>query len=132
MSSVYHIRDFREADRAFVKATFLRGMYHGDSWFSVMPKDLFMRNYALIIEALIAKNLIQVACLTDDPDVIIGYSLISPDFQVMHWVFVKKAFRGLGIGKALIPMSIKVVTHLTKPGKSLMDKYKAIFNPFAI
>ncbi len=132
MSEVYYIRDFKETDRAFVKATFLRGLYHGDSWFSVMPKDLFMRCYAPVVEALIVRNFVKVACLTDDPDVIIGYSIVNPTLQVLHWIYVKKPFRGMGIGKALIPTLVTTFTHLTRAGKSLLDKYKAVFNPFAV
>jgi GNAT superfamily N-acetyltransferase len=133
MSEVYYIRDYKESDKAFVLATFLRGLYYGDSWFSLMPKDVFMKNYKPIIEALVARNFVKVACLIEDPDVIIGYSILSQDFQVIHWVFVKKAFRGMGIGKRLIHKFLKAATHLTKTGKSLLTKYETcIFNPFAV
>jgi hypothetical protein len=133
MSDVYYIRDYKEADKPFVLATFLRGLYYGDSWFSLIPKEVFMRNYKPIIEAILAKNYVKVACLIEDPDVIIGYSILSKDFKVIHWVFVKKSFRTMGIGKNLIPAVINSATHLTKTGKTLLTKYQnCIFNPFAV
>lgn len=131
--SLYEIRDYEPSDKAFVMATFLRGLYYGDSWFSLMPKDLFMVHYKHIVEALINKHLVKVACLKEDRDVILGYSILSHDFKVIHWCFVKSAFRKQGIGKALVPSSVGTVTHLTVLGKSLMTKFtNCVFNPFAI
>ena len=131
--SLYEIRDYGPNDKAFVMATFLRGLYYGDSWFSLIPKDAFMMNYKHIAEALLNKHLVKVACLKEDKDVILGYSILSKDFQTLHFVFVKSAFRKQGIGRSLIPHSISTVTHLTTLGKSLMNKLSnCVFNPFQI
>lgn len=131
-SNIYYIRSFLPTDLPFVKVTFLKGLYLGDSWFSVMPKRLFFNNYAPIVEALITKNVVQVACLTEDPDTIVGYSIISPDLETLHWAYVKKPWRGNGIGRVLMPASATTFTHLTKLGKALLDKRNAVFNPFAV
>jgi GNAT superfamily N-acetyltransferase len=133
MSEIYEIRDYKPEDKSFIMATFLRGLYYGDSWFSLMPKDLFMKNYKLIAEALLAKHIVKVACLIEDRDVILGYSMLSKDFSTVHFVFVKTLFRKQGIGRALLPQYPSCVTHLTTLGRSLLPKFKdCIFNPFAI
>lgn len=130
---LYHIRDYKESDKSFVLATFLRGLYHGDSWFSQIPRDVFMDNYKTIAADMVTspKNIIQIACLKEDPDVILGYSILSADFKAIRWVYVKSVWRKQGIGKSLVPQFASTVTHLTVLGKSLMDKIPtAIFNPF--
>ncbi len=133
MTPFFVLRPYKPEDKAFVMATFLRGLYYGESWFSMIPKDIFMSNYKLVGEALISKATVHVACLPDDPDVILGYSILSTDYSTIHYVFVKSSFRNRGIMKALIPSMPTTVTHLTALGKTLLPKLKdCIFNPFAL
>lgn len=132
---LYDIRQGKESDNNFVLATMLRGLYYGDSWFSTIPKAIFMSHYKQIVSALLRhpKTLLQVACLKDDPDVILGYSLLSSDYQTVHWVFVKSAWRNKGIARALVPHHPEAVTHLTALGKTLLPKLpNALFNPFLL
>jgi GNAT superfamily N-acetyltransferase len=130
------IRDYRPEDKNFILATFLRGLYYGDSWFSSVPKDIFMSNYSAVVEALINSPRVatKVMCLADDIDVVVGYSMMSADFQTIHWVFVKKDWRNKGIASRLLPQRPTAVTHLTALGKSLLTKFQSpvIFNPFAL
>ena len=133
LGSLYEIRDYKPEDKSFIMATFLRGLYYGDSWFSLIPKDIFMANYKLIAEALVNKCNIKVACLCEDKDIILGYSILSDDFQTIHFCFVKSAFRKQGIAKALLPQHPSTITHLTALGRSLLPKFKnAVFNPFKL
>jgi GNAT superfamily N-acetyltransferase len=128
---VYDVRDYRPDDKNFVMSTFLRGLYYGDSWFSLIPKYIFMANYQIVGEALIRDGVVKIACAKDDPDIILGYSILSSDYQAIHWVFVKSAWRGGGIGRALVPQYPVAVTNLTTLGKSLMTKFQScVFNPF--
>lgn len=114
-------------------ATFLRGLFYGDSWYSQIPKDIFMRNYQLIGKTLVNKptNVVKVACLKEDQDVILGYSILSDDFSTIHFVFVKKAWRKQGIGRSLVPQLATAATHLTQLGKLLLPKLPTcVFDPF--
>lgn len=132
-AGLYDIRDIKTGDENFVLATFLRGLYYGDSWFSTIPKDIFMENYKQVATALLSKAVIKIACLKEDPDVIIGYSILSPDYQTIHFVFVKHAWRNKGIARSLLPQYPTAITHLTKLGKELMSKFPtAQFNPFKL
>lgn len=130
---LYDIRPMLDTDKAFIMATLLRGVYYGDPYFTRMPKDIFMRNYKQMAEAVVDNRLlnIHVACLKEDQDVIIGYSILSADYQAVVWVFVKKNWRNHGIGKSLIPKYPSTCTHLTIQGQELMSKYQGmVFNPF--
>jgi len=132
---LYEVRDGTDKDANFILATFLRGIYYGDSWFSLIPKPVFMDNYKRIAQAILKnpRTIVKIACLKEDPDVILGYSIMSSDFAIVHYLYVKSAWRKKGIGKSLIPKYPIAFTHLTALGKSLATKYPtAIFNPFAI
>jgi len=134
------LRDYTPNDRHFILATWLRGLFYGDTWFSQIPKAIFMENYHRALERVFSTPgvKIKVACLADDKDVILGYSVYRTlnhngiDINVLDWVFVKSAWRKIGLAKKLIPPSIEACTHLTKSGTSII-KCKlpnVIFNPF--
>jgi len=126
-------RNSTPEDKNFILATWLRGLYYGDSWFREIRKDIFMENYHKVIENILARPgvSVQVACLKDDPEVILGYSVSRGN--TLDWVFIKAAWRGIGIAKSLLPKDLNVVTHLTKPGLSILKKKlpEVVFNPFA-
>lgn len=132
---LYTVRDYKNEDKAFICATFLRGLYYGNSALSEMNKHQFMEEYKKVIEALITspKHVIKIAALKEDEDVIIGYSILSSDYFTIDYVFVKSAFRKQGIGRALVPQYPKYVTHLTALGKALLPKFPdCSYNPFKL
>lgn len=130
-NGMYDIRDMVDSDKNLILATFLRGLYYGESWFSMIPKQIFMDNYKHVAEALINKSTIKVASLKDDPNIILGYSILSNDYQTIHWCYVKSAWRKRGIAKSLLPQYPVYVTHLSQLGKILLPKFKDCqFNPF--
>lgn len=122
------IRSVEQSDLSFIFSTWLKGLYHGNVMFNKIEQDLFYFKYHQVIEALLKRSVIKIACLEDEPDVILGYSITEPG--KLHWVFVKKAWRKLGIGKSLLLEDIAEVSHLTKLGEMLLKKTKWKFNPF--
>lgn len=130
---LYHIRDANENDKNFILATFLRGIYYGETFFSEVPKTLFMERYKLVAQALVndRNTTIKVACLPDDQDVVLGYSIMSG--VTVNFVFVKAAWRQKGIAKSLLPDNPTYVVpqHITKIGQSLLYKLpNVLYNPF--
>lgn len=133
-TGMFDVRDGNQNDKNFILATFLRGLYYGDTWYSLIPKQIFMDNYKHVAEKLITSPniIVKVACLREDPAVILGYSVLSSDFKTIHWVHVKKAWRKRGIAKTILPQYPTYITHLSSLGKNLMTKFEtAVFNPFA-
>lgn len=133
-SDLVTIRPMVESDKNFVMATMLRGLYYGESWFSEIPKNIFMTNYHKTIENLLARESTQVliACLSDDADIILAYSVLTPLAHTVHYVHCKPAWRGIGIAKSLVPDTTKFATHLTKTGLSIIRKKGLLFDPFAL
>lgn len=122
----------RPSDFNFVKKTFLEGLYFGNEFFNIIPKNIFMDNYKKIIDQLILTSVVSVACSIQDEDVLQGFSIVSKDLQSITWVHVKKRWRKAGIGRALLPPNPKSYSHFSTVGMSLRNKFSEplIFNPF--
>lgn len=128
----YVIRSPKAEDAAFILATVLRGLYYGDTWFSSIDKSLFMKEQHKVLVATMSRPdcAIKIACLPDDTDVILGYSITLKN-ESLVWVFVKSAFRKMGIARSLVPPTITAVTYLTRLGSSILKKHPNVqFNPY--
>lgn len=101
-----------------------------------------MDYYHTYLEQLIGRPdvVIKVACLKEDKDVILGYSVyrnikIDPDLpqvSVLEWTFIKSAWRSIGLARKLMPEYVYAYTHVTKMGASIAKEKLsgAVFNPF--
>lgn len=127
-------RPVTEGDLNFIYATMLRGLYYGDTWFSRMPKNIFMENYHKVVKALLSlpSTSVRVACLKEDHEVVLGYAVLGGN-HILHYVFVKKAWRGIGIARSLVPTTASTASHLTDTGLAYIRKHpEMVFNPFAL
>jgi len=121
------IRKAVKSDEAFIYSTWLRGLYYGNPWFREIDKDTFFTKYHAVLENILNKACVEIACLDEDSDTVLGYVVYRG--SIMDWVFVKKSFRKIGIAKRLAPANITKVSHLTKIGKAVKpDEWK--FDPF--
>lgn len=124
---MYNIRDATKEDESFIYSTWLLGLRHGNDWFLSIDKERYFQCYKRIIGVLLENSAVKIACLNDDPDVALGYVVYHNN--TAHWLFVKKAWRRLGIAKALYPKEITRWSHMTKLVKKLKPK-NVIFDPF--
>ena len=135
LEQLIDVRPAYENDRAFILATWLRGLYYGNSWFKEIQKDVFMQVYHGVIDNVLKSEhtIINVAVLNEDPDIILGYSVLNNQHlnPVLHWVFVKEAWRKMGIARHIIPENVDTVTQLTTIGLKLKPE-NVKFNPFLI
>lgn len=126
------LRDYSLADRNFIFSTWLRGLRYGNEVFNFINSEIYFRFYQQVIESILGRPgiSIKIACLKEDPEVILGYSVSEKD--VLHYIFVKTSWRRIGIANDLVPKNLSTVTHITSVGKSiLIKKYPhVIFNPF--
>lgn len=133
-SELVTIRPMAESDKNFVYSTWLLGVYYGDTIFKEMKKDVFMASYHNLIDSIMnhPEIMIQIACLKEDEDVILGYAVLNKNKKVAHFVFVKAAWRKIGLATMLLGRQITVVTTLTKLGLSIIKNKGIEFNPFTV
>ncbi len=132
-SDLVAVRDAVDSDRNFILATWLKGLRYGNDWFEAIDSKIYFDFYHKVIETILARPdaQVRVACLREDPDVILGYSVYAGNR--LDWVFCKKEWRSIGIAKSLVPKEITMVSHLTSLGKSILRKHPELkFNPFAL
>jgi hypothetical protein len=127
-------RGYLPEDRSFILACWLRGLYYGNTFFSEIPKNIFMEHYHQVLEKFLDNPNVNIAvsCLKDDPQVILGYSVSRVSAQgdgILDWVFVKTAWRNIGIAKSLVPNNFKWASHTTKLGRALKPAH-VTYNPF--
>lgn len=130
MNKEFLIRGPGYNDENFIYSTWLKGLYYGCDWFKKIPHKEFFEKYRPVIKHLLSKSNVDVLCLAEDTEVIIGYSVYLDD--TLHWVFIKKSWRKNGFSKLLLPDDIKRVTHLTNTAikKRVLKKKEWTFNPF--
>lgn len=126
------IRKSLDSDKNFIYSTWLNGLRYGNPVYEFIDKDSYFKNYQKVIDAILNSSTILVACFHDAQETILGYSVLN--HETMHWIFVKPAWRKLGIATALMPKEFTIATHITNVGKAIMiDKYpNAIFDPFQL
>lgn len=122
------IREIRPSDKTFLIDSWSRSLRSENNWFKSIDKDAYKAVYPAIIEALINNSHVRIACLKEDEDTIIGYSVSQP--PVLHWTFVRQQWRKIGLMNDLVPEGITTSSHLTNLGRLILRKRKWKFNPF--
>lgn len=96
----YLIRPGRASDHSFVVESWVMSYRHQSR-----AKDAgrsYLRGHKRLVRGLLERTPLRVACLAEDDDVIVGWAcLVEGDMPLVHYGFVKEAFRGKGIARAL-------------------------------
>lgn len=133
----WQIRNAREDDLPFIYQTWLNS-YGGDSVIGKsVRRSVYQREYKRVINKILFDASTIVAHKPDDDVVIYGYLVF--DYSILHYCFVKEAFRFSGIAKDLV---IKAhgknvlpcfYTHHTKHLQPIVEKYSLLtYNPFIL
>lgn len=136
----YTIYRYRGADLPhqyfnYVFTKWSRSYRYGNDYIKLCDSDSYFAAYRNYIQALLRKpdTRVRIAGLTDDIDVVLGFSVIRG--KVLDYVYVHRDFRNHGIGASLVdvpPDKIEVMTHLTRTALKIWPKKlpDAKFNPF--
>ena len=117
------LRPGEQGDAHYVMSTWLRTYGHRSSYADAMGQPFWTEHHDAIAR-LLARSVTMVACADEDPETIIAFAVYEPpderivpnDATLVHWVQVRKEFRGHGIARRLLaPVRGRViVTHLTR------------------
>lgn len=102
MSTPYHIIEGLPAHRNFVKSTWLKSFFGNKSHLveNIQP-EVYYHEHAKLVDKAMEKTRCLMAMSNDAPDVAVGYMIFSlPD--VIHYVYVRHAFKNFGIAKTLL------------------------------
>lgn len=140
MSEEVIIRDFQQDDLNFILSTWLKS-YRLDSKFTnFIRNSVFYPWHERLIKKILARENTRpyVACLKEDPFVILGY--LITEGPVVHFAYVKGPFRRMGIFKTMMkaaaidlqaPGERINYTHHTQDMNWLSEKYPTLnFHPY--
>lgn len=118
------LRDFDAVnDQAFLFASWRNALWYDDDDRQEGDSDRFYKQATASIRLLLdnPKTKVRVACLKDNPGLIIGYSVITE--LCLHFVYVKADYRNKRIGSLLVPRAVdKCSPVLTKIGRAIAIK----------
>ena len=144
-SELTDVRPSSASDEAFIFASWLRNFQKSGLHSEKIPRSVLMRKHHAVIERLLARPTVGVliAHPKGDPDTIVGWlvwerSGADTERPVVHYVYVKGAFRKYGIARQLLesaglrPNSL-AFSHWTLAVNVLVRKYPGlVYDPYTL
>lgn len=148
----YLMRDAGPADAPFIVNGWVREMRHSP-WARHVPNGVYEPCQHELVHQVLAGSSAIVACNRDNPEHLYGcivHSGRNKEYartwsnrsRIVHWVYVKGAYRGLGLGRALLFASFDggqkpdeiVCTQASQllANKDLVARYNVIYSPYLL
>ena len=133
------LRKANQEDVGFIFNAWLKS-YKYSLFAKNVTNTVYFAEHHKVIERLLKNFETIIACNDEDPSQIYGFinaGRIDGIFCV-NYIYVKQAFRNLGIGKALLnafehdASSASVHTHHTRMSEKLAAKYNFVYHPYLL
>jgi GNAT superfamily N-acetyltransferase len=130
------VRLAKAEDLNFVFSCWLRNYKHASLFAKNIKNDVFYKWHQKAIERIIERGAqIRIVHPAGDPETILGFACLELWDQkpLIHFVYIKKAFRGMGLAKQLLPEAALPGTysHMTKI-LDLTRHPELVYNPYLI
>ena len=130
-----NIRELKESDVNFILATWCRSAYSNATGYRE-KQSIFHKGLERVIKRRYEQGdlLVYIACDSDDPDFILGFAVFGYVYS-LHYVYVKEAFKRLGVAKALLSFFYKnkkeiTVSFWTKDIDHIKKMYQVTYDRF--
>lgn len=135
MEAGFKLRPYKESDLNFVRNSWAKSYYKGAEYVDFLSPNEFNERHRPIREDLLnrSNSAIVIACSSQDEDLILGWILVEkpPKGTILHYLYVKEAFKKEGISDALLEVLKEapiMITHMTdrasKIVKANADRFK--------
>lgn len=129
MTDDVDIRDFVEADRAFIMSNWLKSYGRGRtaSW-SHLPVKRMQAGHRPFAEALLERSRVRVL-VRGTPEAILGWC--ASEGGCLHFVYVRRRLRKTGLGSALVKDAgpLRFFSHPTRAGLGFAKRHGLIESP---
>jgi ribosomal protein S18 acetylase RimI-like enzyme len=137
LESQVQIRSAIEADVPFIFNSWLKS-YRGANSVKCVGNPVYFEFQHKVIERLLQRSQVYVLCSPEDSSQVFGYVVCEhvEDIPVLHYVYVKYAFRGMGLCSMLLnhaKLNKQVggfYTHDTHSATKLLKNSKFVYNPY--
>lgn len=127
------IRPATASDLPFIYSAWLKS-FRRHPWVSPAPNAVYYKYHHDIIDRLLQRGLISVACSDEDEDQILGFVVYEnrANLVILHYYYVKQPYRRMGIAGQLLRSlpSIDFYTHQTGPKHPILEEVEAVYNPY--
>ena len=134
------VRKAGRADIPFITSSWLRSFRDGYLVRSI-PNTVYYYQHHKILEALLPRSVVLIACNEENPDQILGWicAEVVDTALVIHYMYVKQPFRKFGIAKRLVgileesesPPAV-MVTHSTPISRPIIKDKGWVYNPYLL
>lgn len=132
------VRLAKAQDASFIYATWLRSYRHSSQFAKNIPNEVYFKYHHMAIDRIAERGgRFYVAHALGDPDTILGF-ICSEGPTLVHYCYIKKPFRAMGIARKLVQMAgisedLYEFTHMTHDMEKITKKRpKLIYNPYGI
>jgi GNAT superfamily N-acetyltransferase len=122
------IRGPDEEDLAFITDSWLKSYAESEVALR-LPRSLYYSYHRTVVERILSTErtmpCVKVACLREEPSEILGWCAFYSMAYVLHYVYVKQAYRRLGVAAKLLEhLDIKLISHRTSGMQHLVHMLK--------
>jgi len=111
-----------KTDAPLIYSTWRNALWYGDK--NNVDSDEFYAQATREIKKILETSQVRIACLSDDHDLIVGYSVMTG--SNIEFVYVKLDYREKGIGALLVKGFTKISTPRTKIGWAIQKRHKLV------
>jgi GNAT superfamily N-acetyltransferase len=84
-------------------------------------KSFWFKDFYSKVKDQLVNSKVLIACMSDDPDTILGYAIVSS--KALEFVYVKELFRNQGVARLLLKHEqVEEYKNVTKVGKAILTK----------
>lgn len=138
--SEIEIREAYLADVPFIFATLLKSYRYASNFARKISNEIFYKYHHMFLDSCLKRpgSKVLVAHPKGEPDVILGYLLTEKavdGLDIIHYTYVKKSFRQMGIARALwakLENKNYTITHYTVDADWIIKKYNLVYNPYRL
>jgi hypothetical protein len=129
--SEFELRAGAPSDRAYVLRSWFEGARR--TFWAGAVAQVFFEEHGRAIESALDRSVCRIAHVVGEPDAILGFAVLEPERSVLHWVHVRKLFRGTGMARAMLGSLLReplvYCTHWPEGGRA-PSHFR--FNPYRL
>lgn len=141
----YVFREAEPKDANFVVKAWVKEMRHAP-WTRHVPNHIYVHAQHELVHRAIASSRVTLACDEGNPDLLFGcvvHGPLGPFPNVLHWVYVKGAYRGIGLAHMLLdaagfehgqPVICTQASSIFDGdrGRALVERYQIVYSPYLL
>lgn len=125
--SLIAVRPFEPLkDAGFIFSTWPKSVYYsGINLEDCERKSDWFKAFHIYINNLLPESEISIACMQDDPGIIIGYCIVSG--RTLQFIYIKELFRKQGIARLLLKLNPQIreinYAFMTRVGDAILAEH---------